>query len=154
MPPKGSKRTQVDAPNEPSLADTLSYLHVPKPFKNSNYIRQGSKRNRTVKQLLSVDREREKAYHEQASVNATQAMQLDQTPATLPPPQVFYSNIEAPPSILPPSTYCDITGLHGPYTHPTTRLRYHDASIYSMIKSLNPSLQQSYLSIRGMTGVM
>jgi INO80 complex subunit C len=72
-----------------SLADTLSYLHVPKRFKNSNYIRQGSKRNRTVKQLLSGDREREKAYHEQTRVNATQVMQLDQTPATLPLDQVF-----------------------------------------------------------------
>ena len=160
-------------PRPKSLADTLSYLHIPKPFKNSKYIRQGNKRNRTVKQLLAGDREREKAHHEQAK----QAMQIDQTPAAehvfcdcfFTPPTQFQplihrasdSSIEAPPSILPPSKYCDITGLHvsfslhrtlthcrkprhkGPYTHPTARLRYHDTSIYSVIKSLvSSSLQK------------
>lgn len=118
-------------PRPKSLADTLSYLHIPKPFKNSKYIRQGNKRNRSVKQLLAGDREREKAHHEQAK----QAMQIDQTPAAehvfcdcfFTPPTQFQplihrasdSSIEAPPSILPPSKYCDITGLHVSFSLPS-----------------------------------
>jgi hypothetical protein len=62
---------------------------MPKPFKNTNYARQGSKRNRTVKQLLSGDREREKAFHEQERCNARQAMPPGQAPMTLPPDHVF-----------------------------------------------------------------
>jgi len=154
MPPKGSKRIPVDVSNEPNLANNFSYIYVPKPFKNSHYSRQGSKRNRTVKQLLSGDRERERAHNEQSRGNPREAMPLDQASVVPPPDHVFYSSIEAPPSILAPPKYCDITGLHGPYTHPTTRLRYHDASIHSVIKSLNPSLQQAYLSTRGMNSVM
>lgn len=62
------------------------------------------------------------------------------------------SSIEAPPSVLPPRKYCDITGLEvrlkwiddlsyltisqGPYTDPATGLRYHDKSIYELIKGL------------------
>lgn len=62
---------------------------------------------------------------------------------------VFYHSIEAPPSILPQGKYCDITGLDGPYTHPTSGLRYHDQSVYEVVKSLNPSAQQAHLAARG-----
>jgi INO80 complex subunit C len=68
------------------------------------------------------------------------------------------TTIEAPPSILPQKRYCDITGLEvcplffllrsaldqslpvfkpkGPYTDPSSSLRYHDKSIYEAIKGL------------------
>lgn len=46
------------------------------------------------------------------------------------------SSIEAPPSFLPQRHYCDITGLEAPYTDPATGLRYHDKSVYELIKGL------------------
>ena len=63
-------------------------------------------------------------------------------------------SIEAPPSVLPQRRYCDITGLEvrgtsesqfivsvmefvqAPYTDPITGLRFHDKSIYELIKGL------------------
>lgn len=63
-------------------------------------------------------------------------------------------SIEAPPSVLPQRRYCDITGLEvrellqspfivpwwdfaqAPYTDPITGLRFHDKSIYELVKSL------------------
>lgn len=61
--------------------------------------------------------------------------------------------IEAPPSVIPHKHLCDITGLEvrvnfvtsyfdteqsrqAPYTDPTTGLRYHDKSVYEIIKGL------------------
>lgn len=71
------------------------------------------------------------------------------------PPVNVDASIEAPPSVLPQRRYCDITGLEvnislalaicvaanpccvqGPYTDPATGLRYHDKSIYELIKGL------------------
>lgn len=46
------------------------------------------------------------------------------------------SSIEAPPSLIPQRHYCDITGLEAPYTDPATGLRYHDKSVYELIKGL------------------
>lgn len=55
------------------------------------------------------------------------------------------TSIEAPPSLLPQKHYCDITGLEAPYTDPGTGLRYHDKSVYDVIKSL-VSLFPCYLA--------
>ena len=66
------------------------------------------------------------------------------------------TSIEAPPSVWPQKHYCDITGLEvgpmplfafsiltsydswfqAPYTDPATGLRYHDKSVYDVIKNL------------------
>lgn len=60
-----------------------------------------------------------------------------------------YLVIEAPPSVIPPKKYCDVTGLEAPYVDPKTRLRYHNAEVYELIKTFGPGLDQSYLSLRG-----
>lgn len=44
-------------------------------------------------------------------------------------------SVEAPPSLLPAKKYCDITGLAAPYTDPKSRLRYHSAEIYELVRS-------------------
>ncbi|KAF4609929.1 hypothetical protein D9613_010390 [Agrocybe pediades] len=51
---------------------------------------------------------------------------------------VFTSDttIEAPP-LIPHKHLCDITGLEAPCTDPTTGLRFHDKSIYEIVKGLN-----------------
>ncbi|OAV99213.1 hypothetical protein PTTG_25485 [Puccinia triticina 1-1 BBBD Race 1] len=60
-----------------------------------------------------------------------------------------YMMIEAPPSVIPPKKYCDITGLEAPYIDPKSRLRYHNAEVYELIRTFGPGLDQSYLSLRG-----
>jgi INO80 complex subunit C len=77
----------------------------------------------------------------------------------------------APPSLLPPKKYCDITGLHAAYTDPRTKLRYKGLEVWQVVRSLvrehtaNRSLQwwisdcrltwqgpggdQAYLALRG-----
>ncbi|EFP88654.1 uncharacterized protein PGTG_14859 [Puccinia graminis f. sp. tritici CRL 75-36-700-3] len=60
-----------------------------------------------------------------------------------------YMIIEAPPSVIPPKKYCDITGLEAPYIDPKSRLRYHNAEVYELIRTFGPGLDQSYLSLRG-----
>ncbi|KAF8310992.1 hypothetical protein DL93DRAFT_1552201 [Clavulina sp. PMI_390] len=153
MPPKGSRKAATDD-LEPGFIEAVSFLNHPKPFKNPNYTRSGTKRNRTVKQILQADRERERNYREQVQRDTREANQLpneDTRPENL---NIFYSNIESPPSVMPPTKYCDITGLAGPYTHPISQLRYHDHTIYEVVKSLNPSAQQAYLSARGLNSVV
>jgi hypothetical protein len=68
-------------------------------------------------------------------------------------------SIEAPPSVVPHRHLCDITGLEvrtfsllssppltlpsqkAPYTDPATGIRYHDKSVYEIVKGLvSPSL--------------
>jgi INO80 complex subunit C len=83
------------------------------------------------------------------------------------PPVCTYSAgpdmiIEAPPSVIPPKKYCDITGLEvslcfscsqpqfsgsyhhadscsfytqAPYIDPKSRLRYHNAEVYELIRT-------------------
>jgi INO80 complex subunit C len=152
MPPKNSKGKKpgpdgTATPQTPSLADQLSYLHIPRPFKNSAYTKNVNRRNKNQKQVLNADKEREKA---ERLKRQEEAMQVD---GEAQPPSVqdvpTYSSVEAPPSIIPQRRYCDITGLEAPYTEPTSRLRYHDKNIYEIVKSLNPAAQQAYLALRG-----
>lgn len=42
----------------------------------------------------------------------------------------------APPSLLPPKKYCDITGLHAAYTDPRTKLRYKGLEVWQVVRSL------------------
>lgn len=63
--------------------------------------------------------------------------------------------IEAPPSVLPPKKYCDITGLDAPYIDPKSRLRYHNAEVYAILKTFVrlPSLPFALRSLtRGPVG--
>jgi INO80 complex subunit C len=96
------------------------------------------------------------------------------------------TSIEAPLSIWPPKHYCDITGLEvrsrpfssslpthtrpqAPYTDPSTGLRFHDKSIYDVVKGLvshflppspladtpqSTSTAKDYLSARGVSTVV
>ena len=69
------------------------------------------------------------------------------------------TSVQAPPSLLPPKRYCDLTGLmvrrhsltdsQAPYTDPKTRLRYHSAEVYQIIKGFAPGADNAYLALRG-----
>ncbi|KAF5346475.1 hypothetical protein D9756_010028 [Leucocoprinus leucothites] len=115
---------------------------------------------------MSIEREREKADRErrrqekaEAQAQEEDKMEIDGEPAG---PQAqeqdeevpTYTSIEAPPSVLPQRRYCDITGLEAPYTDPTTGLRYHDKSVYEVIKALSTSTAKEYLSARGVNSIV
>lgn len=179
MPPKGSTRKK--APNDasaahtPTLAEQLSFLHSPRPFKNPNYTKNFNRRTKNLKTVLTQERERERAERERKRQEreeqghaADDAMDVDnnadkngngvrvggfsqvETEEDVP----TYTSIEAPPSLLPPRHCCDITGLEAPYTDPKTGLRYHDKSVYELIKGLSPSIAKDYLAARGVNPIV
>ncbi|WVF71549.1 hypothetical protein IAT40_006357 [Kwoniella sp. CBS 6097] len=62
---------------------------------------------------------------------------------------ITYHTPAAPPSLLPPKKYCDITGLHASYTDPRTKLRYKGLDVWHVVRGLGPGGDQAYLSLRG-----
>lgn len=64
-------------------------------------------------------------------------------------PVATYTNIESAPSMAPQKRYCDITGLSAPYIDPKTRLRYHNAEVFAMIRSLPQGVGEQFLEARG-----
>ncbi|KAL0959131.1 hypothetical protein HGRIS_014423 [Hohenbuehelia grisea] len=181
LPPRGGFKKKAPAttassdgtatPHIPSLAEQLSYLHHPRPFKNPDYTKNVNRRTKNLKTVLGQERERERAERERKRVEreekAEQADEMDvdgeeSSPAKADKPMTLdgeedlptYASIEAPPSFLPPRHYCDITGLEAPYTDPSTGLRYHDKSIYELIKVLSVSTAKDYLSARGVNSIV
>ncbi|WRT66275.1 uncharacterized protein IL334_003228 [Kwoniella shivajii] len=61
---------------------------------------------------------------------------------------ITYHTPTAPPSLLPPKKYCDITGLHAQYTDPRTKLRYKGLDVWHVVRGLGPGGDQAYLSLR------
>ncbi|KAJ7916193.1 hypothetical protein B0H13DRAFT_1998558 [Mycena leptocephala] len=141
---KANASDGASTPQLPSLAEQLSYLESPRPFKNPNYAKKTSRRSKNLKAVLTQERERERAERERRrQEKIDNGMDVDgEIEEEI--PTLLRHVIEAPPSLLPQRHYCDITGLEAPYTDPATKLRYHDKSIYELIKglvsTLNPSL--------------
>ncbi|KAF8344940.1 hypothetical protein F5887DRAFT_968625 [Amanita rubescens] len=195
MPPKGASRkkggTASDGsatPHLPSLAEQLSYMHLPRPFKNPAYNKNVNRRAKNMKAIISQEREREKAERErrrllkaggsqpspptratpaEMGVNDAGAMDVDAAESEVVVKSEMdvdalkqedevptYTSIDAPPSVWPPQHYCDITGLEAPYTDPGTGLRFHDKSIYQLIKGLSTSTAKDYLVARGVSMVV
>ncbi|KAF8701377.1 hypothetical protein AX14_008858 [Amanita brunnescens Koide BX004] len=119
-------------------------MHLPRPFKNPAYSKNVNRRAKNMKAIISQERERERRRA------AADAMAVDDEPGDVP----TYTSIEAPPSVWPPQHYCDITGLEAPYTDPSTGLRFHDKSIYELVKGLSTSTAKDYLSARGVSTVV
>ncbi|KAF9463743.1 hypothetical protein BDZ94DRAFT_586738 [Collybia nuda] len=161
MPPKGGSRRKVAAsdgtvtPHVPSLAEQLSYLHSPRPFKNPNYTKNVNRRAKNLKNVLSAERERERAEREKRKMEKDESTAMDVDGAIEEPEDMpTYTSIEAPPSVLPQRHWCDITGLEAPYTDPATGLRYHDKSVYDVIKGLSASAAKDYLAARGVNSIV
>ena len=65
-------------------------------------------------------------------------------------PTVTYTNIESAPSLhAGHKRYCDITGLHGSYSDPKTRLRYHNKEVFDVVRTLPQGMPERYLEARG-----
>ncbi|KIM36334.1 hypothetical protein M413DRAFT_449215 [Hebeloma cylindrosporum] len=160
MPPKGGfkKKAPSDGaatPLTPTLAAQLSYLHQPRPFKNPNYTKNINRRAKNLKTVLGQEREREKTEREARRLEREELAKTDPQAASNIPEEVpTYTTIEAPPSVIPHKHLCDITGLEAPYTDPTTGLRYHDKSVYEIVKGLSASVAKDYLSARGVNSIV
>ncbi|KAH9958668.1 hypothetical protein BGW80DRAFT_1373374, partial [Lactifluus volemus] len=144
-------------PQMPTLAEQLSILSAPRPFKNPAYTKNASRRTKNLKTVLGQERERERLEREKRRLEREEAMEVDGTATTgavVEDDVPSYLSIEAPPSVLPQRRYCDITGLEAPYTDPITGLRFHDKSIYELIKGLSASAAKDYLSARGVNPIV
>jgi INO80 complex subunit C len=134
----------------------LSFLHSPRPFKNPNYSKNVNRRTKNLKTVLSQERERERVERERRRQERLDDMDVDGGPQSrkIEEDMPTYTSIEAPPSVLPQRHYCDITGLEAPYTDPATCLRYHDKSVYELIKGLPASAAKDYLAARGVNPIV
>ncbi|KAF8961194.1 hypothetical protein BDZ97DRAFT_1830001 [Flammula alnicola] len=160
MPPKGGFKKKppsdgTSTPLTPSLAVQLSYLHQPRPFKNPHYTKNINRRAKNLKTVLAQERERERVEREtRKSVRDEPEVTAPQRMVDAPEEVPTYITIEAPPSVIPHTHLCDITGLEAPYTDPTTGLRYHDKNVYEIIKGLSASIAKDYLSARGVNSIV
>ncbi|KAK9456958.1 hypothetical protein V1511DRAFT_457088 [Dipodascopsis uninucleata] len=103
-------------------------MPVPKPFRNPR-AKAPTKRVKNAKQVIADESKR--------LANAQPSVDLP-----------TYTNVEAPPSVLPRKWWCDITGLVAPYRMPSNGMRYHNKEIYDAIKNLPPGVDQQYLQLR------
>ncbi|KAG6810839.1 hypothetical protein H0H92_010103, partial [Tricholoma furcatifolium] len=129
-----------------SLGEQLSYLHNLRPFKNPHYAKNVNRRAKNLKNVLSQERERDRADREKRRLEKLESDAMDVDGDIPEEDTPSYTSIEAPPSLLPHKHYCDITGLEAPYTDPATGLRYHDKNVYDVVKSLSASSAKEYLS--------
>lgn len=117
-------------------------------------MRPAARRTKNLKSVLAAEREKTKQEREKQK-EANTNMEVDGQTASYDDEEMpTYTSIEAPPSVLPQKRYCDITGLEAPYTDPVSKLRYHDKSVYELIKTLSPDTQKSYLALRGVNPIV
>lgn len=64
------------------------------------------------------------------------------------------SSINAPPSFRPAKKYSDISGLIATYTDPQTKLHYHNAEEFAIIRNFPGDLTQGYLTLRGAASIV
>lgn len=119
--------------------------HHPRPFKTHPSKSRHPRRNKNLKQILQDE---QKALAAQASESETantsnaKASVRGRSNRTLRVEGLQWSDIDAPPSLIPQKKYCDITGLEGKYTDPKTKLRFHNAEVYAVIQGLPSSADQ------------
>jgi len=143
----------------PDSAGSCMSNDLPRPFKNPNYTKNINRRTKNLKAVLAQERERERVERERRRLEKEEGMDVDveggEPRESTPEEEIpTYSSIEAPPSVLPQRRYCDITGLEGPYTDPATGLRYHDKSIYELVKGLSVTAAKDYLVARGVNPIV
>ncbi|GAA6006838.1 hypothetical protein JCM10207_009111 [Rhodosporidiobolus poonsookiae] len=188
-------------PSYPYTADQFNYFPSPRPFKNPYYTRGastlGSKRNKQLKQILTLERERVDRVLERRKDEALRGVESELGPEEMEMEMdgeeeakegetdeqrkqreerkerreqrrkrreevtqgvlrevVSYASVEAPPSLLPPKRYCDVTGLEAKYLDPKSTLRYHNPEVYDVVRGFQPAVIQGYLAVRGMGVVL
>lgn len=136
--------TPSPSANLESLDFGHPHSHHPRPFKSPSTKPRTARRNKNLKQILQDE---QKALLAQASAeDNTKASVKGKLGRTLRVEGLQWSDIDAPPSLLPQKKYCDITGLEGKYTDPKTKLRFHNTEVYAVIQTLPASIDQEVYS--------
>jgi len=60
-----------------TLAEQLSYLQTPRPFKNPDYVKNANRRTKNLKTVLSQERERDRLWREQKKQERLESMDVD-----------------------------------------------------------------------------
>ncbi|KAF8557202.1 hypothetical protein OG21DRAFT_1407540, partial [Imleria badia] len=115
-------------------------------FKSAAYAKNTNRRTKYERDRERAERERRRLTLEEQAMDVDGVEEEEDVPTN--------TSLEAPPSLLPPRHYCDITGLEAPYTDPRMGLRYHDKSVYDLIKNLSPGVAKDYLSARGVNPIV
>jgi len=120
--------------------------HYPRPFKTTPSKPRNPRRNKTLKQILQDEQKvlaaAQAATEGTDTPNGTKASVKGRSNRSLRVEGLQWSDIDAPPSLLPQKKYCDITGLEGKYTDPKTKLRFHNTEVYAVIQTLARSVDQ------------
>lgn len=118
----------------------------PRPFKSIPSKPRNARRNKNLKQILQDEQKALAALAAESSEapigSTTKASVRGRSGRTLRVEGLQWSDIDAPPSLLPQKKYCDITGLEGKYTDPKTKLRFHNSEVYAVIQTLPASIDQ------------
>lgn len=64
------------------------------------------------------------------------------------------SSVNAPPSFRPAKKYSDVSGLIAPYTDPHSKLHYHNAEEFVIVRSLPSDLIAGCLALRGASSIV
>jgi INO80 complex subunit C len=121
--------------------------HAARPFKHHRPSKpRNPRRNKTLKQIL-LDEQKALAAALAASdptlaAAETKSAKSRATQQKLRAEGLQWSDIDAPPSLLPQKKFCDITGLEGRYTDPKSKLRFYNSEVYAVIQTLPPSIDQ------------
>lgn len=119
----------------------------PRPFKSAPTKPRPSRRNKNLKQILQDEQKALAAQATDTAENGTKAASVrGRSGRTLRVEGLQWSDIDAPPSLLPQKKYCDITGLEGKYTDPKSKLRFHNSEVYAVIQTLPASVDQEVAS--------
>jgi len=91
MPPKGWRKSHAamqdplgsasgtPGPSNVLLPEQLSFMHIPKPFKNPYYTKNQTRRTQTLKTLLAREKERDKAIRAERKEQKLQPLAEKQT---------------------------------------------------------------------------
>jgi len=143
----------TSTPNPSVNLEALDFGHPtsihPRPFKTPPTKARNPRRNKNLKQILQDEQKAlaaavaaETSADASNGTNSGKASVRGRPGKTLRVEGLQWSDIDAPPSLLPQKKYCDITGLEGKYTDPKTKLRYHNAEVYAVIQTLPASIDQ------------
>jgi INO80 complex subunit C len=119
----------------------------PRPFKSAPTKPRNSRRNKNLKQILQDEQKALAALAAETADPTTngggsKASVRGRSGRRLRVEGLQWSDIDAPPSLMPQKKYCDITGLEGKYTDPKTKLRFHNSEVYAVIQTLPASTDQ------------
>ncbi|TNY18338.1 hypothetical protein DMC30DRAFT_61534 [Rhodotorula diobovata] len=154
MAPTPRYSVEPSPSSQPYTADEFNYADSPRPFKNLAYSRPGQgqhgKRNKSLKQILALERERVDRLLEERKLRVLAEVDAEFGPAPQPPAaEGMQVDAAAPPLVAPQPTEADQRRAH----EIERRLQeaFHEVVSYSSVEA-PPSLlpQKRYCDVTGL----